>query len=741
MTMLRSQMLGLGLFLTITLTFIIVTAEMGEHEDGGRSAQDNSYMESTDYVGSQSCAGSSCHDEQYATWSDTLHTQKVRPISEPIVLADFTQSVELDHDISIFHLEGTDEYFVNLSGNNHTVDWVLGSGTWKQMFMVDIENGTYILPLQWNTATQEWVGYNLEEWYDDVDVPSVHDWGFGQEPLKQVAKANSWQKNCAGCHLTGYEPQQNVNGEWLSIVGVNVVEYNVGCEACHGPGGAHVDGSGDPDLIWSSGDSQICAQCHVRGVSNNGQHPFPVGMLPGDEVDDHYQQATDVYWLDGNTSREHYQQFREWSDSGHANPTPEVARKTQCMVCHTPEGAVAKFAGETLTAIPDGVTWQVTCQACHDSHGSEYVHDLRAAEEDICIECHNAQDTKALASAHPTMYEMLTGQGGDGIIGNLRMGGAVTCTDCHMPKVVKSAVEWDISSHTFEMLEPSKSIEFGMPNSCTTSCHNGIGSGSILTVESADRVVTSWHREIDAMLIYVPENLTLAQVSIEEAQARKVNAALIATAQDIYGTANFNYELVVHEGSRGVHNFEYARALLYDSFLKSQQIIEMLENAENQAPVAVAGETLVTEIDEYVHFDARASWDPEDSELTYLWDFGDLTSSTKKVVNRTFAKEGTYTVTLTVTDDNQLSDTDTILVHVLDLKGIDHLEQVTDQLDETLDQKANKNDLDAKAGTNLLLGLVTLLIVVWCTIYYMNRHDMAKLKDRVRRLRKRIRHE
>ena len=77
-------------------------------------------------------------------------------------------------------------------------------------------------------------------------------------------------------------------------------------------------------------------------------------------------------------------------------------------------------------------------------------------------------------------------------------------------------------------------------------------------------------------------------------------------------------------------------------------------------------------------------------------------------------------------------------VYVLDLEGIDDLDRKTDALDETVDQKADREDLDAKVGKNMLFGILVLLFIVWCGVYYMNRHDLEELKGRVQRLRKRV---
>ncbi len=69
----------------------------------------------------------------------------------------------------------------------------------------------------------------------------------------------------------------------------------------------------------------------------------------------------------------------------------------------------------------------------------------------------------------------------------------------------------------------------------------------------------------------------------------------------------------------------------------------------NQPPVAsftysVSGLT--------VNFDASASHDPDGTIVSYAWDFGDGSTGSGKTVSHTYASAGSYTVTLTVKDNN-----------------------------------------------------------------------------------------
>ena len=56
---------------------------------------------------------------------------------------------------------------------------------------------------------------------------------------------------------------------------------------------------------------------------------------------------------------------------------------------------------------------------------------------------------------------------------------------------------------------------------------------------------------------------------------------------------------------------------------------------------------------------ASASYDPDGTIVGYAWDFGDGISDTGEITTHTYAAADTYTVTLTVTDDDGLTDTAT----------------------------------------------------------------------------------
>jgi PKD repeat protein len=79
----------------------------------------------------------------------------------------------------------------------------------------------------------------------------------------------------------------------------------------------------------------------------------------------------------------------------------------------------------------------------------------------------------------------------------------------------------------------------------------------------------------------------------------------------------------------------------------------------NEPPVADPNGPYPGTAGQPVLFDGSGSSDPDGTIVSYAWDFGDSGTGTGVSPTHTYAAAGTYTVSLTVTDDGGLTDTAT----------------------------------------------------------------------------------
>jgi DmsE family decaheme c-type cytochrome len=224
--------------------------------------------------------------------------------------------------------------------------------------------------------------------------------GAAVSPLGQSAAANAPQaanpapadfvgaETCATCHedvAKGFA--SNPHSKLAEAHG----KSGVTCEACHGPGRAHVESGGDKTKIFNPATASAkqidekCLGCH------QGQHANFERSAHGE----------------GNVSC-------LGCHSVHASADKELllkaAQPTLCYQCHS--DIKPQFAMPFHHKVEEGL---MSCSDCHDPHGTFERKNLRSASQQdaVCVKCHSE-------TAGPFVYEhnVVKTEG---------------CTACHFP--------------------------------------------------------------------------------------------------------------------------------------------------------------------------------------------------------------------------------------------------------------------------------------------------------------------
>ncbi len=388
------------------------------------------------YVGSQACA--SCHEAESAAWSGSQHALAMQAPTEQTVLGNFNDAHFEHFGVTSTFYRRDGRYMIRTDGpDGKLADFEVQHtfGVYPlQQYLLDIGGGRLqALSIAWDSRPEADGGQRWFHLYPDERIDNTDE-------LHWTKRQQNWNYMCADCHAT--DLQKNYDAA-TNTFATSWAEPTVGCEACHGPGSAHVAwaeaaASGGAaaksngltvhfgerrDAGWkidpTTGNStrsrardtdteiNVCAQCHSRrGQFSNGYHA-------GEMLEDHYIPALltpDLYYPDGQQRDEVY----NWGS----------------------------FLSSRM------YSKGVTCGDCHEPHGAK----LRAEGNAVCAQCH-------LASKFDTTAHHFHEPGTPG----------AQCAACHMRTTTYMVVD-PRHDHSFRIPRPGLSETLGVPNACN-QCH------------------------------------------------------------------------------------------------------------------------------------------------------------------------------------------------------------------------------------------------------------------------------
>ena len=233
-----------------------------------------------------------------------------------------------------------------------------------------------------------------------------------------------------------------------------------GCESCHGPGAAHVEGGGDVTKIISFkklNSTQASARCLACHESNHATRNFARSEHNSNSVG-----CTDCH-------------------SAHHAKEKQTLLKTSsatqlCFSCHTE--MKAEFNKPFHHRVNEGL---VQCSDCHNQHGGTSAKQLRntAAGDAVCFKCHTDKKGPFVYEHAPVKTEGCSAchtPHGSANPRLLRVNQVnLLCLQCHGPIATQGSAPgantMQASTHAFPA--PTLHNQAAKYNACTM-CHSAI---------------------------------------------------------------------------------------------------------------------------------------------------------------------------------------------------------------------------------------------------------------------------
>ena len=379
------------------------------------------------------------------------------------------------------------------------------------------------------------------------------------ETLEAIGQGSN--PECVGCHTVGFGQE----GGFVDRATTDALA-GVGCEACHGPAGAHAANAGDESLRPTVNiAASVCGACHTGA---------------------------------------HHPNFEDWSSSGHAMVTEHVAGEltageslNRCGACHSGDFFYrSRINGEAveddaLLGVPREEQNGVTCIICHNPHqktgnapepedGRDFqlrfpevasptpTNTIDAATDptrfNLCGQCHHSRGRTWEATSRGPHHSLQ----GNIYVGEMPMPDDETnpivplvpsrvsvhsfateqCATCHLFRqdfVDDQAPA--ISGHTFM-------INTG--GCATAGCHasTGAATAALATLQ------TEVQDKLDDVLMRLGSVATWEYTS--DGGPDSAGQAMIS---DNIKKVRFLYHYILNDGSLGIHNPDYVRDMLTEA--------------------------------------------------------------------------------------------------------------------------------------------------------------------------------
>ncbi len=385
------------------------------------------------YVSNATCAG--CHEDAWNAWRGSHHDLAMQEATTETVLGDFANATTTHHGVTTSFSYRDGRFLVSTDGpdgalKEYEVAYTFGIYPLQQ-YLVRFPDGHYqSLPLAWDTRSANEGGQRWFHIYQGQHIAPTDE-------LHWTKRSQNWNFMCARCHSTNLRRNYDLESNSYAT---SWSDIDVGCEACHGPGSAHLEWATqtpgasdqrkglsttlvDPMRRWvkapqaplatlehtgvATQQLEVCAPCHSRrreiAESDPGQGVFLDTHVPA-------LISEPLYQPDGQILDEVY------------------------------------VYGSFVQSKMHGAG--VVCSDCHDPHSLE----LLAKGNRLCTRCHDAGVYDTPAHHHHPAHT--TGS---------------ACANCHMPSRLYMVIDAR-RDHSIRIPRPDLSVRLGVSNACN-QCH------------------------------------------------------------------------------------------------------------------------------------------------------------------------------------------------------------------------------------------------------------------------------
>jgi Flp pilus assembly protein TadD len=391
------------------------------------------------FVGREACKN--CHAEEYRRWKGSHHDLAMEEANEKTVLGNFDNAAFTHFGVTTTFSKRDGKFFAKTDGpdgklREYPIAYTFGVYPLQQ-YLIAFPGGRYqALNVCWDTRPAKDGG---QRWFHLYPKEAVaHD-----DPLHWTGPYQNWNYMCADCHSTnvkkGFSAASNSYATTWS-------ELNVSCEACHGPGSAHV--------TW--------AEAVKAGKAKKSDADKGMAVVLKDP---NHKATWDVDMKNGLAKR--------------SVPRTSHAEIEMCARCHARRSVVAAdyvfgqplmqtyrpaLLGEGLY-YPDGQIQDEVYEYGSFLQSKMYVAGVS------CSDCHNPHDLKVPVSADRVCAACHLREKFDSPAHHFHKANSTgaSCVSCHMPTRDYMVVHAR-HDHSFRVPRPDLSVSIGTPNACM-QCH------------------------------------------------------------------------------------------------------------------------------------------------------------------------------------------------------------------------------------------------------------------------------